>query len=613
MAHLKQKKKAAPPAHEAAARGARRHGAIVAGVCVLLVLACIAVYGQTLSHDFLAYDDSLYITQNPDVARGLSWSGVVWSFTTNRAMYLHPLTWMSHMLDCTLYGLRPWGHHLTNLLLQSASSVLLFLVLAAMTRRLWPSALVAALFAVHPLNVESVAWIAERRGVLSTLFWTATLGAYAWHRQRPGKARYMAVAFLFLLALLSKPMVVTLPFVLLLLDYWPLNRMDSTASLAVMARKTAPLAVEKIPLFLLSALISATTYLMQLTGGNLNFGEKTPFTARCADAAVVYVIYLIKAFCPSGLAAYYPQPAARPLWQVAGAAVLLLAVTVFCLRHFRRHPYLIVGWLWYLGTLVPVIKVVQAGPFSHADRYTYIPLIGIFIMLAWGAIDLAAAWRVPKPALAAFWGVVLALLTLCARVQAGYWHDGDTLFRHAIDVGQESSAAYNTLGESALHSGRFEEARAYLGKALEIKPDHLTTLGNLGMVAMNQGRTEEARKWLTKALEVNPRSVIVLVNLSTLAMNDKRPDEARALLESALEVDPGNVGALTNMGVLALNGNRFDEAAVWLKKALDLDPVNVTALANMGVRAQSMGRMEEAKSYFDRANALNPAGNYGKH
>ncbi len=606
MAHPKRK-----TAQELSDRGAPLHeprgqrGAVVC-VCALLALACVAVYGQTLWYDFSNYDDPQYVTENPAVRKGLDWAGVVWAFTTDRALYMHPLTWMSHMADCELYGLHPWGHHLTNLLLHTADSILLFLVFLRMTRRLWPSALVAALFAVHPLHVESVAWIAERKDVLSMLFWAAGLGAYAWHRERPGLVRYLAVAFLFLMGLLSKPMVVTLPFVLLLLDYWPLGQVDRTAPLGVMARRIVRLAAEKTPLFLMTAVFSAVTYIMQARGHNLASAEKYPLAARCANAVVVYVLYLVKTVWLAGLAAYYPHPVTRPGWQVAGAAVVLVAVTLLCLREARRRPYLIVGWLWYLGTLVPVIELVQAGSFSHADRYTYIPLIGIFVMIAWGMADLAAARRVPPRVLASVSVAVLAALTVCAGVQATSWRNGETLWRHAIESGHPSASAYSNLGAIAMGKEHYDEARASLAKALELDPGHVDTLNNLCALNIKQRRYDEAKACLAEILERHPNQADALANLGKIDMDEGRYDDAKTHLSQALAEKPDQVEALNNMGVLAIRQGRHDEARTCLAKALELRPKQADALNNLGMMELAEGRQDDAKAHLTEALALQP-------
>ncbi len=606
MAQAKQKKKESPAAFGAAPGGSPRQGGLVVSVCVLLAFACCAVYGRTLWQDFVNYDDPLYVTDNTAVQQGLSWAGVVWAFTTNRALYMHPLTWLSHMADCSLYGLHPWGHHLTNLILHTADSILLFLVFARMTRRLWPSALVAALFAVHPLHVESVAWIAERKDVLSMLFWTACLGAYAWHRERPGLGRYLAVVFMFLLGLLSKPMVVTLPFVLLLLDYWPLEQMDRAAATGVLAKKAARLAVEKAPLFLITAAFSVITFTMQAQGNNLSFGEKVSLPARCANAVVVYVIYLVKTVWPTGLAAYYPHPLTRPAWQVAGAAVILVSITLLCLREARRRPYLIVGWLWYLGTLVPVIELVQAGSFSHADRYTYIPLIGIFIMFAWGLADLAAALHAPRRVLAASTVAALVLLAGCAAVQAGYWRNGETLFRHAIDAGYPSSAAYNNLGVLAMKDGRYDASRASLSKALEMDPDYVDGLNNMSALNIKQHRYEEARACLARVLAKHPDQVDALTNLGKMDLDEGRYDEAVTCLTRALEIKPEHVEALNNMGVLAIKQGRHDEARTWLARVLKLNPRQADAFSNLGMVDLAEGHQDDARTHLTEALRLKP-------
>jgi tetratricopeptide (TPR) repeat protein len=611
MAPLKPgRKKAQPPAREAAripaAPPPRAQKRMVAGVCAALVLACIAIYGQTLSHEFLHYDDDLYVTENGHVQAGLNLKSVGWAFVAEDAHYFHPLTWMSHMLDCSLYGMHPWGHHLTSLVFHAAASVLLFLALRLLTGALWPSAAVAALFAVHPLHVESVAWVAERKDVLSAFFWMLAMGAYALYVRRGGMMRYLAVMAAFALGLMSKPMVVTLPFVLLLLDYWPLDRLDRTASLGVLGQTTARLSVEKIPLFLMAIISSVSTLLMQAGGTNLAFGDKVPFMARCANATVVYVIYLAKTVWPSGLAAFYPHPLARPVWQVAGAALILAAITLFCLRQTRRHPYLMVGWLWYLGTLVPVIELVQAGQVSHADRYTYLPSIGLFVMIAWGAADLAAAWRLPKIAVAAVSGVALVLLTVCAGVQTGYWQDDETLFSHAVAVGRESSLAYNNRGLRAVDQRRYDAARAHFAKALDLDPKDVHALTNLGSLDMDLGRYDEAETCLTRALDLKVAEYKVLTNLGVLALRQGNYDKARDHLKRALRLNPANVIALTNLGALADYQGRDDEARTCLMKALDLQPDYPEALGILGQVLMKQGDYDKARACLARTLALNP-------
>jgi Tfp pilus assembly protein PilF len=601
-------------------------------ICAGLALCCVAIYGQTLTHGFIGCDDPLYVTENAEVLAGLSWDNVVWAFTTERAMYMHPLTWMSHMLDCNLYGLRPWGHHLTNLLFHTLNAMVLFLVLARMTKRVWPSALVAALFAVHPLHVESVAWVAERKDVLSMLFWTLGLGAYAWHRQRPSVKRYLATAALFLLGFMSKPMVVTFPFVLLLLDYWPLGQVDQTASPGAMARSMARLAVEKIPLFLLTAAMCAVTMIMQMRGDNLSFGTKVSLAGRCANAAVVYVLYLVKTVWPSDLAVYYPHPLARPAWQVAGALIVLIAVTVFSVREMRRRPHLIVGWLWYLGTLVPVIELVQAGSFSHADRYTYIPLIGIFIMVAFSLDEVRRAGTVPKRAATAAAILAVAALTAAAMHQTAYWKSDETLFRHALEVTPDNAFSRNNLGWGLYGDKKREEAFDQIQQAIRLDPQYSLAIENLALMLNDAGRHEEALARHREALAINPKYARARTNLKitlkqlgkldaveaeynglvrkeakslddfcrlgALAMTLGDPNGAFDAFAKALQADPN--GKKVNLAIadVLVDEKRFDDALQYYEKALRADPHDAQTLYNMGVVLSGLKRPEEAAEKY---------------
>ena len=622
MAHPKSGKKRkspgaevkSPAADEAVSRTAVRRTlapphaqkAVVWAVCAALAAACVAVYGQTLAHDFINFDDNVYVTENPYVQAGLNLRSLGWAFYTDVAAYLHPLTWMSHMLDCTLYGLQPWGHHLTNLLFHTAASVLLFLSLRLLTGALWPSAAVAALFAVHPLHVESVAWVAERKDVLSAFWWMLALGAYGLYARRGGALRYAAVAAAFILGLMSKPMVVTLPCALLLLDYWPLDRVGCTAPAGVMIQKSVRLAAEKIPLFVITALSALSTMVMQSAGDNLSFGEKVPPLARCANAVVVYVLYLVKTVWPSGLAPFYPHPIMRPAWQVAGAALVLCAITAFCLREARRRPYLIVGWLWYLGTLVPVMELVQAGEFSHADRYTYLPSIGVYIMIAWGAADLAAAWRVPNRVMAALSGGALAALTVCAVIQTSHWRNDASLFGHTLAVGQESSLALTNMGLVAKKEKRYDEAEAHFKRALELNPGYVNAINDLGVLAMDQKKYGEAEAYLKRTLELNPKQVAALYNSGVVAKEQQRYDEARTYLQKALEVDPAYVSALSSLGSVAMEQGQNEEAVKYFNKTLDLKPNHVGALNNLANIAMGQGRNDDARGCLIRALDADP-------
>jgi Tfp pilus assembly protein PilF len=563
-------------------------------VCAGLAACCAVIYGQTLRHGFLSYDDGLYVFENLHVQAGLTWNSVCWAFTTSMANYVHPLTWMSHMLDCELYGLLPWGHHLTSLVIHAINAMLLFLVLVRMTGRHWPSAFAAALFAVHPLHVETVAWIAERKGLLSMLFWTAAMGGYAWHARRPNPVRYLSVAVLFLLGLLSKPSTVTLPFVLLLLDFWPLERMDRMASIRAMARRTVWLAVEKIPLFVLTALICTTTFVMQWRGNNLVFGERIPFTARCANALVVYVVYLVKTVCPWDLAVYYPHPLVRPAGHVAGAVVMLAAVTLLCLCQFRRRPYLIVGWLWYLGTLVPVIQLVQIGTFSHADRYTYIPLIGIFVMVAWSLDEVRSVSRTRSVAVTAAAVIAVAALGAMAFRQTAYWKDDPTLFGHDLAVAGENPVAHDDIGTALMDLKKPVEAAEQFKLALKADPHNAEALYNLGVVMEALNRPAEAESWYRQTLQWKPSYPKAHNNLGGLLVQSRRFDEAMGHFRAAIASDPDLVDAHNNLGsLLALQG-KLDEAMQEYGKALELDPGQISVRLNLASILAHLGRPEEA-------------------
>ena len=403
-------------------------------VCLFLVMATLAVYWQVQNYDFVNFDDNDYVYDNRHVQDGLTLKSIIWAFTNIHASNWHPVTWLSHMMDYQLYGMNPGRHHLTNLLFHIANTLLLFLVFRKMTDSLWQSGFVAALFALHPLHVESVAWVSERKDVLSTFFWMLTMWSYIWYVEHPAVKRYILVVLFFALGLMSKPMLVTLPFVLLLLDFYPLNRFQSQqpkGSANAQQRSIAlRLILEKIPLFVLVAMSSAMTFYAQKHGKTVASLEVIPLKSRVANALVSYVSYIIKTIYPSKLAVLYPHPGILPWWQIAGACLLLVTISFLAIRVVKQSPYFVVGWLWYLGTLVPVIGLVQVGIQSMADRYTYVPLIGIFIIIVWGIPELVAQWRYRKICLATLATVVLTILMAMTWKKVGYWKSSITLFEH---------------------------------------------------------------------------------------------------------------------------------------------------------------------------------------
>jgi hypothetical protein len=476
-----------------------------------LIALTVAVFWPVKDHDFVVYDDPDYVYDNPNLRGGLSLAGIQWAFTTTRVGNWHPLTWVSHIVDYALFGLWPGGHHLTSLFLHVLNSLLLLRALTRMTSRLWPSAVVAALFAIHPLHVESVAWVSERKDVLSTFFWTLTLVAYARYAERPGLRGYLLILLPLALGLMAKPMLVTVPFVLLLLDYWPLGRFPfSPASSGKMSgprpskETISRLIAEKVPLFLLIIASSVLTFLLQQTGGMVGTLQAYPVGNRVANAAVSYIAYIGKTIWPHRLAVFYPFDANLPLWQVASATLLLVAVSLLALRFARRLPYVFVGWFWYVGTLVPVIGLVQVGGQAMADRYTYVPCIGLFIAAAYGASDLVTRWPQGRIAAAMGAGIVLSAFAVVARLQVYHWKDGPSLFRHAIAVTRNNFLAHNNLGVELLNRGMLEEARAHFSEAIRIGPDYKRAHFNLGSVSWRQGKKAEAVKHYQEALRIDP-------------------------------------------------------------------------------------------------------------
>jgi tetratricopeptide (TPR) repeat protein len=510
-------------------------------VCLVLVVVTFAVYSPILHHGFVNYDDPDYITGNPQVTAGLTWPGIVWAFQTTHAANWHPLTWMSHMADCDLFGLYAGGHHLINLLFHIANTLLLFLWLNRMTGALWRSAFVAAFFAWHPMHVESVAWVAERKDVLSTFFWLLTLMAYTRNAKggtRPAFLYYGLALFLFACGLMSKPMVVTLPFVLLLLDYWPLNRLAFPAAgkISEFIRTVLRLVIEKIPFFALAAASCMITYFAQQDALWSSGGLSLQF--RVANTLISYVRYMAKLFWPTDLALIYPYPHQWTPTQVGGAALLLAAcVVVFALR-MRKNPYLVVGWFWFLGTLVPAIGLVQVGIQSMADRYTYIPSIGLFIVVVWGLNDLMNGWPEGRKFLALAGGVALAGCLMVTSIQINYWADSVKLFSHTIAVTRDNYAAYNCLGDTLEKLGRKDEALQLYARTVEIEPDFPAGQFNLGMMLLEHGQPDEALKHLDIAARLNPDNPVIQFDLGLFLLQHGKPGEAVGHFTAALKDKP---------------------------------------------------------------------------
>lgn len=536
----------------------------------------LIVYGAVRHHDFVGWDDPDYVSQNPNVARGLTWPGVSWAFTSGYAANWHPLTWLSHMLDVQFYGMNAGPHLLTNLLLHIANTILLFGLLLWMTGALGRSAFVAGMFAVHPLHVESVAWVSERKDVLSTLFWMLTIWAYVAYVRQPRLSRYGLVLLLLGLGLMAKPMLVTLPFVLLLLDVWPLGRATLTPSPAWQR-----LVWEKVPLLALAAASSIVTFLVQQQGGAVRALEALPVRLRLANAAVSYVSYMGKMLWPARLATFYPFDTALSAWRVAGSIVILAGVSAMAMRVARRHAYVPVGWLWYLGTLVPVIGLVQVGGQSIADRYTYVPLIGLFIMVAWGLPDLIGGWRFGRVALPAAAGLAITASTVTAHMQVQHWSDTVALWSHAIEVTSGNYRAHSNLGNFLSDQGKVDEAIRHYQEALRINPNFVEAETNLANTLARQGRLDQAVEHYSHSLLIRPQYAGAHNGLGAILVDQGKVNDAIAHYREAIRLEPEFAEAHNNLAAALAQEGRVDEAVQEVAEALKIQPNSTEFRSNL--------------------------------
>ena len=522
------------------------------GICISLAVLTWVVFGQLLQYDFINYDDPRYVYENTNITKGLTIGGIAWAFTHIHSMNWHPLTTISHMLDCQLYGLKPGAHHFTNVLLHSIVAILLLLVLQRMTGgpsgtgSIWRSAFVAAVFAIHPLRVESVAWIAERKDVLSGVFFMLTLLTYFRYVRVRSIGHYLAVLFMFALGLMCKPMLVTLPFVLLVLDYWPLGRIRGQKSDVSGHENLVMLVVEKIPLVGLSAISSVVTFLAQR--GAVGWTEQLPVLARINNAVVTYAAYMWQMLWPVKLAVFYPHPESRlPLWEIILCLLLLIGITAAAVVLRKSRPYFITGWLWYLGMLVPVIGLVQVGWQGRADRYTYLPQIGLYIAITWGIADVTAAWRWQREILTAGTAIVVGLLSWRASVQASYWRDSETLFTHALAVTSNNDVAENNLGIVFLQKGNLDEAISLLQAAVDLRPENSPAHENLAKALLQKGQVTDALVHYRRLLELQPDNIEVHNIVGTVLIQQGQAREAVEEWQKVLAIQPDNGNAMSNL------------------------------------------------------------------
>jgi protein O-mannosyl-transferase len=577
---------------------------------LLLVVIVLVLYNQATHFSFLNLDDDIYVTANAHVIQGVSWNTFTWAMTSLDGNW-HPLTWFSHALDCQLFRLNPTGHHFSNILLHAANVVLLFLLLLRGTKRIGVSFVVAAIFAVHPLNVESVAWISERKNVLSTMFFFLTIAAYGWYSRKPNWKRYLVVALAFACGLASKSMLVTLPFVLLLLDYWPLGRIRGLNTESTFESAHAPLGklvLEKLPLLLLSIADSVITVIAQRQSGAVGSVARFPLDARLANAIYCYAEYIWKSFWPTRLAPLYPHPGnSLASWKVALAAVFLIAVSALVWK-FRSRSYLPAGWLFFLGTLVPVIGLVQVGNQAMADRYTYIPCLGIFVMTVLGAADLADRAKIPRSLQAALCACILLALSALSYRQIGYWKDSLTLWSHTLAVTENNFAAEDGMGGALLASGDTDDAYLHFQRAAAIYPDDPMSHANIGAYLQQHGHLPEAidqYETVVRLTDSPHLSAVVEANLGSAYLQSADYAKAQASFSRAMQFDPGVPTIWMGMGKLALARGALDDAIQDFSRAVELQP-SAQGYLSLGRALAQANRRPEALAAYQQALQLDP-------
>ncbi|MDD5063916.1 MAG: tetratricopeptide repeat protein [Phycisphaerae bacterium] len=582
-------------------------------ISLALAASTLIAYEQVRLNGFVNYDDDLYVTENPNVNKGISGNSIIWAFTTGYCNNWHPLTWLSHMLDCQVFGLKPAGHHIVNLFFHIANTLLLFWILKKMTGGIWQSAFVAAVFALHPLHVESVAWIAERKDVLSGFFWMLTIAAYVRYAKRPDIKKYLLAVLFLCLGLMSKPMTATLPFVLLLLDWWPLDRFQSKGGISPKSKSAkagyqkaslGSLIKEKIPLFALAVILSVITFAVQQKGKPTEISAAVPasirittapLNVRISNALVSYVSYMVKTVYPKRLAVLYPHPTdSLPKWEPIVCFVLLAAITAGVIYLARRQRYLATGWLWYLGTLVPVIGLVQVGAQAMADRYTYLPSIGIFIMAAWGAGELLAKRRYQKLAMGTAAGIVLAILMICTHKQVSYWQNSSTLFGHTLAVTEKNFIMHDNYGVELLNAGQLDEAAKQFDKSLQINPEYLKALSHKGKVLLEQGKFNEAITWFTEMVRTVPDYPDVQYLLGVSYARKGEYEKSVPLFEAALRLKPNWPDAYNDLALAYLLIGKYEPAIRNYNESLRLKPDNPAAINNLGIALKKQADIEAA-------------------
>jgi len=584
-------------------------------MCIFLVVTTFVVYWQVLDSDFINYDDNEYVTENIRVHKGVTFDSLTWAFTSSHSSNWHPLTWISHMIDCQLYGLNPMGHHLTSLLFHVANTLLLLLILVRMTGTLWQSSFAVALFALHPLHVESVAWVAERKDVLSTFFMMLAIWAYILYVKKGNIRRYLLVVLFFVLGLMSKPMLVTLPFILLLLDFWPLGRfchIHETRNVVTSQQTNERLGIlrllwEKVPFFALAVGSSVVTFIVQERSGAVTLLEQYSIQTRIINAFVAYTEYMLNMIWPVKLVVMYPHPGnSLLLWKGVAAGLALVIITILVIRKARKIPYLAVGWLWYVVTLIPVIGIVQVGAQAMADRYTYITLIGLFIIIAWGANDLLSKWLYRKICLGTLAAIILPVLIVLTWKQVQYWENGITLFKHTVKHTSNNVVIYNNLGIAYKNSGKYKEAIEAYKQAIRINPDYAKAYSNLGVAYNESGKYKEAIEVCKKSIRINPDSAKAHFNLGVAYGELGKYKEAIEACKQALRIDPDYATAHSNLGVAYGVLGMYKESIEEFKQAVEIDPDDLLAHNNLGYAYLSSSMHKEAIDAYKQVVRIDP-------
>ena len=587
-------------------------------IILCLILITYTVFSSVINHGFIALDDDMYVTGNPHVQRGLSLKGIFWAFTsTGESGMWIPLTWLSLMLDAHLYGLNPGGFHLTNLLLHIINVLLLFIVLARITGCPWKSAFVAALFAIHPLRVESVAWVTERKDVLSALFFLLSLWIYADYVENPNMKRYVLVFLFFVFGIMAKPSLIVFPFVLLLLDYWPFARFQEKKSHWMNGfRSQEPsvpepkrshfiyLIIEKVPFLLFAPISGIVTLLGHQNVGALSSLKHLPISIRISCAFVFYVKYIGKMFWPRNLAIFYPHPYTFPIEQVMGAMVFLLSVSLLVIWKARKR-YLVFGWFWYLVALLPVIGILQAGVQGIADRFTYLPLIGLFVMIAWGVPDILSGWRYRQVVLSVSAILVLATLMISSRLQVGLWQDSKKIFEHTLLVTENNFLIHHNFGHTLAMEGRIDEGISHLRESLRIRPDRAKAHYHLGLLLVDDGRIEEGIACYREALRVNPDFEPAHNNLGAVLARRGKTEDAIFHYTEALRIKPDFASAHINLGMLRAKEGNFKEAIEHYSKVLRLRPHFSKAWFHLGLAYLEIGDRRRAVDAYNALKGIN--------